>query len=122
MINGHEDVTHELTEQELELATKLIPAFNKRTKDNPIKAPEIVKKVNEMYNPKPKFSEVRLRKIVNYYRSNAIIPIISTSNGYFVSYNPQDINEMVASLSQRATSIYKCAHGLQNFLPKSKLI
>jgi hypothetical protein len=122
MITGHEDVTHELTEQELELATKLIPAFKGRNKDNPIKAPEIVNKVNAMYNPKPKFSEVRLRKIVNYYRSNAILPLISTSNGYFVSYDPADINEMVQSLSQRASSIYRCAHGLQNFLPKSKLI
>ena len=116
MIIGHENDTYELSQDEKILASKLIPHFKNRSKSNPVKAKEIVAGVNLVYKLNTKFSEVRLRKIVNYYRVNSILPIISTCKGYYVSYDPEDINEMIKSLNQRAKSILDCSEGLKIFI------
>lgn len=121
MINGHEEETQELSAEEILLATNLIPSFKNRTKENPIKAKDIVSGVNKAYDLKTKFTDVRLRKIINYYRVNAIIPIISTSKGYFVSYLDADIEAMIVSLSQRAKSISDCCDGLTRILDKNRI-
>ena len=121
MVKGHENNTYELTDEELKLAKAIIPHFKKKTKSNPVKAKDIVNGINSHYKLKKKFSEVRLRKIVNYYRTNSIIPIISTSNGYYVSYDENDINEMIESLTQRASSIIECAFGMKRLLIKENI-
>lgn len=120
MIKGHEIITCELSEGEINLAYRLIPSFKNRTKDNPVKSFEIVAGVNKVYNTKKKFTDVRLRKIINFYRVNSILPVISTSSGYYVSYEKKDIDDMILSLSQRAGSIFDCAIGLKRILNNSK--
>ena len=114
MIEGHEYETNELSDKELALAMRLIPYFKKKTKDNPVKESEITKGLKEKwgYDLKP----VRLRKIINFYRVNSIIPVMSNSNGYFVSYDKEDIDKMNKSLTQRANSMISCVIGLQRFL------
>jgi len=121
MINGHEKETQELSAEELLLATNLIDAFKGRTKDNPIKAKEIVEKVNKHYQLKTKFTDVRLRKIVNYYRTNSIIPIISGGMGYYVSYEPNRIVGMIKSLGSQVNSLNSCIRGMQSFIDGSKV-
>jgi hypothetical protein len=59
MIKGHEDITHDLTEQEYELAVRLVPFLEKRTVDNPILAKQIIDGVNNKWNPKPKLTDSR---------------------------------------------------------------
>jgi len=113
MINGHENFTHELTSEELWLAHEIIKFFKSKTKDNPVKSIQIVTGVNKHYRLKKRFTDVRLRKIINYYRVNSILPIMSNQNGYYVSYEEEEIDQMVESLSQRAGSILDCAIGLQ---------
>lgn len=120
MIKGHEDVTHELTPEEYDLAVRLAPFLEKRTKDNPILAKQIIDGVNEKWNPKPKLTDARLRKIINYYRTESILPVISTSKGYFVSYDEKDIEDMMQSLCQRGNSIIQCSFGLGKILNKIK--
>ena len=119
MIIGHEAETYELSKEELELATLLIPHFVKRGKDKPIKAKEIVSGVNTLYNGKSalfrlktKFTDVRLRKIVGYYRVNSIIPILSGNIGYYVSNNADDITAMCISLKSQVSSLLCCCKGL----------
>jgi hypothetical protein len=85
MIKGHENLTNELSEEELNIAKAIIPHLKKKTKENPVKSKDIVSGINSHYKLKKKFTDVRLRKIINYYRSNAILPVISNSNGYYVS-------------------------------------
>lgn len=118
MIKGHEDYTFELTEQEYELALRIAPILKSKTKDNPVLASQIINGVNQKWNPKPKFSEVRLRRIINYYRVNSILPVISTSKGYYVSYDEDEVNNMVQSLAQRANSIIEASFGLSRILTK----
>ena len=65
---------------------------------------------------KIRLTQPRLRKLVNYIRSNSLIPLIATSNGYFTTDCKQTIQEQIKSLQERANSIERCAQGLKKFL------
>lgn len=120
MIKGHEDITYELTDGELELARKIAPILRLKTKENPVLASVIVSGVNNKMNLKTTLTSARLRKIVNFYRVNSILPVISTKKGYYVSYEEEDINNMIQSLTQRANSILDASFGLARILNKTK--
>jgi hypothetical protein len=115
-VKGFEEHTSKITEDEIKLAHRLIPAFKKRTSSNPILAVDICKAVNETMNIDFKLTEVRLRRIVNYYRVNAILPIISTKKGYYTSNDVLEIRDCIDSLTQRATSILDSAFGMEKFI------
>jgi hypothetical protein len=68
-----------------------------------------------------KINGARLRKMINHMRCNSTLPIISTSKGYYVSYEVEDINEMIISLSQRAEAIEAAANGLRYIMVQKKL-
>ena len=119
MITNFEDFTNELNERELEILPLVVHSFRKYDKDNPIKSQDIVRKMNiylEERNYKIKMTGARLRKMVNFIRSNSIIPLIATSKGYFTSKNKQTIESQIKSLLERAKSIESCAIGLNKFL------
>jgi hypothetical protein len=118
MINNFEDFTEELTPDELKLVAPLMTGLRTKTKENTIKAPKIVKAMNifAQKNGLIKITEPRLRKLVNHIRVKGILPIIATSQGYYVSYDKQEILDQINSLTQRANSIMKSADGLRNFL------
>jgi hypothetical protein len=42
--------------------------------------------------------------------------LIATSQGYYVSYDAQEINAQIQSLVERANSILKSADGLKKFI------
>lgn len=113
MITNFEDITYELTDKELKLVPLIISGLKTKTKDNPIKEPEIV---NKMKAAGYKITGERLRKIVNYVRSNGLLPIIATSKGYYVSYDKEEISKQIKSLHQRANSILSSANGLNKFI------
>jgi hypothetical protein len=119
MITNFEFLTREMTDEEKKLVPILIKGFNTKTKDNPIKAPEIVQAINskrESLGLKSNFSEVRLRKIVNFIRAEGILPLIATSNGYYCSTDKEEIKSQIESLTQRAEAIMSSANGLNKFL------
>jgi hypothetical protein len=118
-ITNFEEFTHELTSEEMEILPVVVHGFRNYKKANPIKSELIVTRMNEYLNTKGykiKMTGVRLRKIVNYIRTNGIIPLIATSNGYFTSDCKQTIQEQIQSLQERANSIERCAAGLRKFL------
>lgn len=115
-IKGFEDHTSRITDSEIQLAHRLIPAFKKRNSNNPILASEICRLVNEKMDLDFKLSEVRLRRIINYYRVNAILPVLSTKNGYYVSNDVTEIRACIESLTQRATSILDTTFGLEKII------
>jgi hypothetical protein len=118
MVTNFEEHTSELTEDELKLIKPLINGLKTKTKENPIKSVEIIDAMNRFSKEKglPKINDSRLRKLVNYMRTNSVLPVIATSKGYYVSYNPVDIKEQVDSLKQRANSIISCAEGLSQWI------
>ena len=119
MITNFEEHTHELTSEEMEILPIVVHGFRNYKKDNPIKAELIVTRMNEYLlarGYKTRMTQPRLRKMVNYIRTNGIIALIATSHGYFTSDCKETIQEQIKSLQERANSIQRCAEGLKKFL------
>lgn len=125
MITNFEELTQELNESELKVIPALIAGFNTHSKRNPIKAPEIVKAMNQYIlknDLKMSFTQARLRKCVNYIRSQGLLPLIATSKGYYVSKDHEEILNQIKSLRERANSIHASADGLERLIKKEKKI
>ena len=57
---------------------------------------------------------LRVRRIVNHIRCNAIIPCLAAgSNGYFVATNADDITETINSLEGRVDAIQEVIEALK---------
>ena len=118
MITNFEEITKELTEDEKKLVPIIIKGLNTKTKDNPIKGADIVNAINEnkdRYGIKL-FSEPRLRKIINFIRSEGILPVMGTSNGYYCTKDRVELLNQIESLTQRAEAIMTSANGLKKFI------
>ena len=103
MITGFENITYQLTEEEIELAKLVFKGlkFNS-SKNNPKTSKHIVKWFKDNGY---KMDGARLRKIVNYLRGKQILPnLIATSKGYYVSDDLEEIKKQVKSLTERAKS------------------
>lgn len=120
MITNFEEITEDITEAEKSLVPFFVKGFATKTKENPIKAPEIVKLLNEFLKKQgidaPKITPERLRKIVNYIRVNSLLPLIATSKGYYVSEDQDEIIKQIQSLKERAAAIVGAANGLMKFV------
>ena len=119
MIQNFEHITEPLTEEEKKLIPILINGFKTKTKENSITGSEVVDSINrkkESLGLTKNFSEPRLRKLTNFIRSAGILPIIATSNGYYVSYDKDEIRLQITSLEERAAAILNSANGLKKYL------
>jgi hypothetical protein len=118
MITNFEEITKELTEDEKKLVPIIIKGLNTKTKDNPIKGADIVNAINEnkdRYGIKV-FNEPRLRKIINFIRSEGILPVMGTLNGYYCTKDRAELQSQIESLTQRAEAIMTSANGLKKFI------
>lgn len=120
-ITNFEEITAKLSEEDYSLITQLLKGIEGRTKANAIKAPAIVKAMNE-FNPnlKSKFTQVKLRKLVNFIRSEGMIGLIATSEGYYSTKNIVEIERQIQSLRERADAINNSANGLQKVIERYK--
>jgi hypothetical protein len=119
MITNFENITDDLNDEEIKLIPILIKGFKCHPKEDPIKGPDIIEAINnkrQSLGLKKKFSEPRLRKCCNYIRVNGLLPLIATSNGYYVSYDKSEIEAQIKSLEERAHSILNSANGLKKYL------
>ena len=115
MITGFELRTAPLTDDEKKLVPIIIKGLSQRTrKDLAITGSLICKRINATYGTK--LSGPRLRKITNFLRSEGILPVIATSNGYYVSYDEKEIRTQIESLSQRRDAIDTAINGLKKFI------
>ena len=118
MITNFESITFELTTDEKKLMPVIIKGLSTKTKDNPIKGADIVNAINEnkdRYGIKV-FNEPRLRKIMNFIRSEGILPVMGTLNGYYCTKDRTELESQIESLTQRAEAIMTSANGLKKFL------
>ena len=119
MITNFEEITAPLSIEERELLLCVYDVIKKIDKNNPIKAPNLIQRVKQITN-KEKFTQARLRKIINFIRSNGILPVIATSNGYYTSYETNEILKEIKSLNERAEAIKFAGDGLKIFLEKKE--
>lgn len=124
MITNFETITYELTPEELKLVMPLLCIMRDHNEENPIKAPELVGKMNLfIYNNEgfaKKFTERRLRKLANFIRSESISPLVATSEGYFITFKEDILKTQIKSLVERSNSIMTTAKGLEMFLDNMK--
>jgi hypothetical protein len=121
MITNFEAITSPLTEDELKLIPYLVDGLKKRDKSNAIKGEEICSRLQDFkknigISEKPKLTDSRLRKMVNYIRVNGLLPVGATSNGYFCITDRLEIERQVKSLKQRAEAINAAAEALNKFM------
>ena len=116
MITNFEEITTEITAQELLLIPTIVQSFKKYTINNPIKSDEICLRFNNSKVSKINLDGPRLRKIVHYIRKNSLLPLIATSKGYYVSDDVDEIKKQINSLTERANSNMECANGLKKFI------
>ncbi len=119
MITNFEDFTGELSDDELRILPAVIHSFRRYKKENPIKADAIVIGINDYLLKRKmnfKMTQPRLRKMVNFIRTNSLLPLIATSKGYFTDSCKLTIQDQIKSLEERARSIQNCADGLKKFV------
>ena len=121
MITNFEEVTHDLTDLELSYTDEVKNYLLGVLGHSPIKQPRLCIMLNNHLimnegNPNISFTPMRLRKFINHFRSNAILPIIATSEGCYLIFEKQALEKQIRSLEQRAASILKASEGLKKIL------
>lgn len=118
-----------LNDEEIAFLPTLKRVLLKTNPRKPLYAKQIVSGVNKRRDEgisnycltKP-FTEARLRKMINYFRCTATLPVISTSNGYYVSYERDEIIAMIKSLRARAEAIFAASDGMAYILKQKDII
>ena len=104
MLKNFEKITVELTPIELEYVEFLGQWFMaNQGKKNTLKNGDIAKLINRMFSKN--ITEPRVRKVVQFLRTNGLPNIIATSNGYFYSEDTKEIEAWIISLKQREAAI-----------------
>lgn len=118
-VTNFEQYTAALNDQELAVLPTFLEVVKTGTDHRPLKAPRLVEMINIHLHDRGisfRMTDERFRKFVNYTRSNAILPLIATSHGYFVSYDPEVIRAQMKSLRERAGGILAAREGLAVFV------
>jgi hypothetical protein len=102
MLPGFEDITADLTQEELDLVPVFVKGFSDKIGEaKAITAFEICKALRDR-----KISGARVRKIVNYIRMNKLVHnLVASSKGYYIETDPAKLAEYRRSLKLRARAI-----------------
>jgi hypothetical protein len=117
MITNFEKITYDLTSDEKKALSALVDILKFRHKMNPIKAPALVERIKEVAGLK-KYPQARLRKMINLLRSKSILPVIGTSEGYYLSEDRGELMKEIKSLQERAGAIISASEGLMVFVER----
>lgn len=103
----------------------LLPAVKnlllKCTKTKTMYGAEIVDWCNENLTLEAKLTQPKLRLIINLLRQQEI-PVLSNSNGYWISYNKEEIVQTTISLNSRIISIKSAISGLSNCIKNIEMV
>lgn len=114
MITGFEEITHELTDEELEISKIIIRGIQSNIgSDNAISNVQIRKILLTKYEIK--ITDIRVRKIINHIRIKRLVSkLCASSKGYYVAETKEEHQKYIESLQERISSI-------QSVLSTSKL-
>lgn len=105
MITGFEEITKPLNDEEFRVMKVIVPilkdAIGEARAVSNSKLSQILRTQHGVRVDGP-----RIRKIISYIRIKGIIPhLLSSSSGYFVSHDEQQIRRYITSLEQREAAI-----------------
>ena len=106
MIQGFEYQTAELTTYERDMLVPIITAGLKERigSKNAIRSTDISRLLAS--HGYPPVTGARVRKCINYIRTNGLVPhLIASNRGYFVATSVEEVERYADSLQQRANSI-----------------
>jgi hypothetical protein len=100
MIKNFETVTHELTDKEAQLLPMFIKGLQTKVgKENAITNKRMRERLEAHGISVP---DSRVRKIINHIRINGLVKCLcSTSKGYFVAKDEQEVKDYLEGLGQR---------------------
>lgn len=121
MITNFETITKPLSKFELDISEILITKIRNHPKEWPIKNDALIEYIQnkiifELKETKYKLKSNRLRKIINHIRATGTHAIIGSKNGYYSSYDINDIRKQINSLRERAAAINRAADGLDGII------
>lgn len=103
----------------------LIKMFKtKSSKEKVLKTRDIVTFFNNKRNEiglKTQMTTQRLQKLINYIRCNSLLPIISTSSGYYYSMDNKDIMETILNFESRIEAMKAAVEGMRYIITENKL-
>ena len=108
-----------LTDEERIVLLPLLMKFflEKTSKSFPVTGKEIIRRFNdkkEQIGFKAAFNNSRFMKLTNYIRAQRLLKLVTGSKGYYVSYEPDVLEECALSLENRCQSILAAARGLRD--------
>lgn len=112
MITGYEEITHDLTPDELRLIPGMVRGLETKIgKANAITSSQIIKVYRERGE---KMTGARVRKMINHIRMTGLVErLVATSTGYYVSNDPKELQDYIRSLYERADSIVAVAKQIE---------
>jgi hypothetical protein len=108
-----------LTDEERIILLPLLMKFflEKTSKSFPVVGKDIIRRFNdkkEQIGFKSAFNNSRFMKLTNYIRAHKLLKLVTNSKGYYVSYEPDVLEECALSLENRCESILAAARGLRD--------
>jgi hypothetical protein len=116
MITNFEELTAKLTSKEKSVLPFLVEILQTTSKQKPKKSNTIRMLLYLKTKKEINITDIQLRKLMNLLRKNAILPVIGTSRGYYVSTDPAEIEKQIISLCERANAILNAAYGLDQMI------
>lgn len=124
MLHGFEDITAELTPDELALVPLFVKGFgDKLGEENAVTSKQIIRslekrRINAIQSGEDAMPVTvtgpRIRKIVNHIRMHGLVRnLVATSRGYFIETDPSKIAKYKQSLKARAKAINAVADSFQ---------
>ena len=114
MILGFEEITADLTEQEITLALWIASRIkNNIGAQKAASNGKIAGAIKKEFNAT--ISSARIRKMINYIRMHGLVPnLVASSKGYYVSRSAEENRKYVYSLRQRGHAIMALAQALED--------
>lgn len=116
MLLNFEEITEDLNDFEVTAVIPLICSGLKNYigKENAISGSTIIKRINDKYLlGKYKLNSVKLRKIISAIRLRGdLLYICSSSKGYYIAKNNEELDNCIESLEQRISQQQKVVNAL----------